>query len=93
MKPRPPRLGGRSLGLLILAIVVAGVAGSAASFYLAGTFPPGPVRDFFFKSLDFGIRQLNAELGFVSATFGLSLAISTFTVVLIALAVYLWYKL
>ncbi len=92
MKTRSPRFGGRSIGLLILAILVAGIMGSVVSHFLAGAFPEGPVRDFFFKSLDIGIPTFVVNLGFVTLTFGLSFAISTFAVLLLALAVYFWYK-
>lgn len=89
---RGPRAGGRSVGLLVLAVIVAGVTGSVVSHFLAGVFPPGPVRDFFFKSLPFGIPTVSASLGFAAVTFGLSVSVTTVAVLLIILAFYLWYK-
>lgn len=91
MNPRV-RAGGRSVGLLVLAIVVAGVLGSVISHFVAGAFPDGPVRDFFFKSLSVGIPTLTVNLGFASFTFGLSLSVTTAAILLIVLAIYLWYK-
>lgn len=92
MRNRSARLGSRSVGLLILAVAIAGVVGSAVSHFLAGLFPQGPVRDFFFKSLDIGIPAFTASLGFVTLTFGLSFAVTAFAAILVGLAVYLWFK-
>ncbi|MCL6466201.1 MAG: DUF4321 domain-containing protein [candidate division WOR-3 bacterium] len=92
MKSRGVRSGGRSIGLLILAIVVAGIAGSILSYFLSGLFPPGPVRDFFFKSMQIGVPTFTLNLGFATLTFGLSFAVTTFAVLLLILAVYLWYR-
>jgi hypothetical protein len=92
MKNRPVRAGGRSVGLLLLAVVVAGVAGSVLSHFLAGLFPAGPVRDFFFKAVQVGVPTATVNLGFATLTFGLAFAVTTLAVILVALAVYLWYR-
>jgi hypothetical protein len=92
MNSRPLRAGGRSVGLLVLAVIIAGVVGSVTSFFMAGVFPHGPVRDFFFKSLSIGIPTFTVNLGFVMFTLGLSFSVTTVAVILVALAVYLWYK-
>ncbi len=92
MRNRRTQTGGRSLGLLLLAVLVAGIAGSTISYFLAGVFPAGPVRDFFFKSVDVGVPVFTVSLGFARLTFGLSFSITTFTVALIVLGTYLWYK-
>jgi hypothetical protein len=92
MSSRPLRAGGRSVGLLVLAVVIAGIVGSVVSYFMAGVFPRGPVRDFFFKSLAIGIPNFTLNLGFATLTFGLSFAVTTVAVLLVALAVYLWYK-
>jgi hypothetical protein len=84
--------GGRSIGLLVLAVIIAGVTGSVVSYFMAGAFPAGPVRDFFFKSLQFGVPTLALNLGFATLTIGFSLSVTTVAVLLVALAVYLWYK-
>lgn len=93
MKTRAPRTGGRSVGLLVLAVIVAGIIGSVVSFFVAGAFPAGPVRDFFFLSRDIGIPTFTVNLGFVVFTLGLTFSVAAFTVIFITLAVYLWYKL
>ncbi len=92
MRARPPTAGGRSIGLLVIAVLVAGVSGSVVSYFLAGLFPFGPVRDFFFKSVAIGVPTLTVNLGFASFTVGLCLSVSTVVVLLVGLAVYLWYK-
>jgi len=86
------RAGGRSIGLLVLAIIIAGIVGSVISHFLSGVFPPGPVRDFFFKSLEVGIPTFTVSLGFATFTLGLSFAVTTVAVLSVVLAVYLWYK-
>jgi hypothetical protein len=92
MRNRTIRAGGRSIGLLIVAIVIAGIAGSVLSHFLAGLFPSGPVRDFFFKSVQVGVPTFVLDLGFATLTFGLSFAITSFVVLLLILGVYLWYR-
>jgi hypothetical protein len=86
------RAGGRSVGLLVLAVIVAGVSGSVVSYFLAGAFPAGPVHDFFFKSLPVGVPTMVLQLGFATLTFGFSVSVTTVAVLLAALAIYLWYK-
>ena len=91
MKNRPP-VGGRSVGLLVLGVLIAGVAGSVLSYFMAGLFPAGPVRDFFFKALPVGIPTFTTNLGFAAFTLGLSFSVTTAAVLLVGLAIYLWYK-
>jgi hypothetical protein len=83
---------GRSIGLLVITIVVAAVSGSVISFFLSGIFPAGPVKDFFFKALEFGVRTVVLNLGFATLSFGLSFAITFFTIMLVLLGIYLWYR-
>ncbi len=92
MRHRTIRAGGRSIGLLVLAIIIAGITGSIISYFLAGLFPQGPVRDFFFKSVQLGVPTFTLNLGFATITFGLSFAITTFAVLLIVFAIYLWVR-
>ncbi len=92
MKSRGTRTGGRSIGLLVIALVVAGIAGCILSYFLSGLFPAGPVRDFFFKSVQVGVPTFTLNLGFASITFGISFAVTTFVVVLLILAIYLWFR-
>ncbi|MFO7675616.1 MAG: hypothetical protein R6X12_04820 [bacterium] len=93
MRPRGTRTGGRSVTLLVLAVLIAGVLGSVVSHFMAGVFPTGPVRDFFFSGLSIGVPAFSVNLGFLVLTFGLTFSITTFVVILVGLAVYLWYKL
>ena len=93
MRNPPPRTGGRSVGLLVLALAIAGVLGSVVSHFMAGVFPAGPVRNFFFSALNIGVPQFSVDLGFRAFTFGLTFSITAFVVILVGLALYLWYKL
>ena len=92
LNSRPLHAGGRSVGLLVLAVLLAGIVGSVVSHFMSEVFPHGPVRDFFFSSLDIGIPAFTLNLGFATLTFGLSFAVTTVAVLLVILAVYLWYK-
>jgi hypothetical protein len=75
--------------MILLALLTGGVFGSELSYFLGGLFPDGPVRNFFFQRLDIGIPATALKLGFINLTFGLSFAITTFTVLLIILFVWL----
>lgn len=92
MRSLTPRAGGRSIGLLVLAVVVAGVLGSALSYVLSSVFPEGPVRNFFFAAKPVGLGPFELDLAFIKLTLGLALSVNVLAVVLIALAVYIWYK-
>jgi hypothetical protein len=92
MRTRAPAAGGRSVGLLLLAVLIAGISGSVVSYFLSGLFPVGPVRDFFFKALPIGVPTFTVNLGFAAFTLGISLSVTTVAVFLVALAIYLWYK-
>ena len=92
MKSRTLGVRHRPVRLLVLMIVVAGVVGSVLSHFLAGAFPSGPVRDFFFKALSVGVPAFSVNLGFLVFTFGVAFSISTFAVILVGLAIYLWFK-
>lgn len=79
----------RTPGMILLALVTGGVFGSVLSYFLGGLFPSGPVRSFFFQRLDIGIPATALKLGFMTITLGFSLALTTFTVLLIVLLVWL----
>ena len=42
----------RNVGITILVIILGAIIGSVLSHFLSGLFPAGPVKDFFFKALD-----------------------------------------
>jgi len=79
----------RTPGMILLAVLAGGVFGSVLSYFLKSLFPSGPVRQFFFDHVDFGIPASAIKLGFITLTFGLNFAITSFTVLLIALLVFL----
>lgn len=79
----------RSIGLIIFIVVVSAVLGSALSYVLSGVFPSGPVSNLFFKVLEFGIKPLTLNLGFMTLTFGIMLSITGLTVLFVILALIL----
>jgi len=79
----------RSIGLIILIIVVSAVLGSGLSYILAKVFPSGPVSNLFFKVLEFGIPQFTLNLGFITFVFGISLSITGLTILFVILALIL----
>ncbi|MCX8015031.1 MAG: DUF4321 domain-containing protein [candidate division WOR-3 bacterium] len=83
----------RSVGKIVLIIVVVAVIGAVLSYGLAGLFPSGPVYNLFFKVFSIGIKEFTLNLGFLSLTFGLSLSITGLTVLFIILALILLNKL
>ena len=92
MRSLTPRAGGRSIGLLVLAVVVAGVIGSALSYVLSSVFPEGPVRNFFFSARSVALGPLELDLAFIKLTLAVALSVNVLAIVLVALAIYLWYK-
>jgi|UniRef100_A0A7C6AA23 hypothetical protein len=83
----------RNIGIIILSIVIGAIIGSVLSHFLSGLFPAGPVKDFFFKPLKIGIPQLTLNLQFLVLSFGFTLGISIFTVIVVILALYLLHRL
>ncbi|MEO0099010.1 MAG: hypothetical protein ABIK99_06670 [candidate division WOR-3 bacterium] len=83
----------RGIGFIILLIITGGILGSAFSQYLSTLFPPGPVRDFFFKAIRFGLENLNLNLGFLHLAFGFTFNITAFTALFVFFLLYLNIKL
>jgi hypothetical protein len=92
MRSLTPRAGGRSIGLLVLAVLIAGVLGSALSYILSSVFPVGPVREFFFAAKPVAVGPFDLDLVFIRLTLGVALSVNVLAIVLVALAVYVWYK-
>jgi hypothetical protein len=78
---------------IILGIIVGGIIGSALSYLLAGAFPQGPVKNFFFSALKIGFSTVKVNLGFFSFSFGLTLNITLLTIIFIFVVMYLLHKL
>ena len=83
----------RRTGVILLAIVIGGIVGSGLSFLLGNIFPPGPVRDFFFKTLKVGFSDLAINLGFIGFQLGLFIHVSIMTIVAVFVTIYLLYRL
>jgi len=83
----------RKLGKVISGIVIGGIIGSALSYLLAGLFPRGPVKNFFFSALKVGFSTVQVNLGFFSFSLGLSINVTLLAIIFIFLTIYLLYKL
>lgn len=83
----------RSVGIIIVMIIVSAVVGSALSHILSSIFPTGPVYNLLCKVFPFGIPQFMLNLGFLTLSFGITLSISGLTVLFIILAIILLYRL
>lgn len=82
----------RSVGMVILFIVVSALIGSVLSYILAGVFPSGPVHNFMFKIFSLGIPQFTLDVGFLTFTLGFTLSITGLTIVCVILAIVLMFK-
>jgi hypothetical protein len=83
----------RRLKTITLGIIIGGVIGSALSYLLAGAFPKGPVKNFFFSALKVGFSPVQVNLGFFTFSLGLTINITLLTVIFIFLTMYLLHKL
>lgn len=83
----------RGVGFIIFLIIIGGILGSAFSQYLSKLFPEGPVRNFFFQSIKFGLENLNLNFGFLHLTFAFTFKITAFTALFIFFLLYFIMKL
>ncbi len=78
---------------VIFGIILGGVIGSALSFFLAGLFPRGPVKNLLFSALKIGFSTVRVNLGFFAFSLGLSINITLITIIFIFLVMYLLHKI
>lgn len=83
----------RRLSKVITGIIIGGILGSALSYLLAGLFPKGPVKNFFFSALKVGFSTAEVNLGFFNFSLGLSINVTLLAVIFIFLTMYILYKL
>jgi hypothetical protein len=83
----------RSIGMVVLMIIVGAIVGSGLAYALSGIFPSGPVHKLLFQVFQIGVPQFTTNLGFITFTFGINLAITGLTVLFIILAVIILYRL
>ncbi len=83
----------RRLPKVITGIIIGGILGSALSYLLAGLFPKGPVKNFFFSALKVGFSTAEVNLGFFNFSLGLSINVTLLAVIFIFLTMYILYKL
>ncbi|OPX17453.1 hypothetical protein BXT86_06415 [candidate division WOR-3 bacterium 4484_100] len=82
----------RRLKTIILGVILGGIIGSALSFFLAGLFPRGPVKNLLFSALKVGFSTAKVNLGFFTFSIGLSINITLITIIFIFLVMYLLHK-
>jgi len=83
----------RRTGDIILGIIIGGIIGSALSYLLAGAFPRGPVKNFFFSALKVGFSPVEVDPRIFTFSFGLAINITLLTIVFIFVSMYLLHKL
>ncbi len=83
----------RGIGLIIILILTGGILGSGLSQYLARLFPEGPVKNFFFQALKFGLENLRLNLGFLHLVFGFTFNLTAFSAIFTLFLLYLFMKL
>ncbi len=83
----------KSIGLVILLIIIGGILGAAFSQYLSGLFPEGPVKNFFFKAIEFGLKNATFNLGFLTFALSFTFNITAFTALFTVLLLYIIMKL
>ena len=83
----------RSLGILILFLLLGATIGSALGKIIAFILPDGVVKQFFMRSATIGFDPVTINLGFISFTVGFEFILNVIGVVGIAFAAYLlrWY--
>ncbi len=83
----------RSLGILILFLLLGAIIGSALGKIIAFILPDGVVKQFFMRSATIGFDPVTINLGFISFTVGFEFILNVIGVVGIAFAAYLlrWY--
>jgi hypothetical protein len=82
----------RGVGMVILMFVVAAIIGSGLAYVMANIFPTGPVHTLLFQVFSIGVPTFAVNLGFLTITFGISLAITGLTVLLMVLVLVLLFR-
>jgi len=82
-----------SIGWVLLAIVLGALMGSALGEVIGLIMPVGVVRDFFLRSVSFGIEPTLINLVVVNFTFGFTFNLNIIGIIGIIIAAYIfrWY--
>ncbi len=83
----------RSFHWVLFAILVGMLIGSAVGEVLSLILPDGVVKEFFLRSVSFGLTPFTIDLVLITLTFGLTLTLNIVGVIGIIIAVYIlrWY--
>jgi hypothetical protein len=83
----------RSFHWVFFAILVGMLIGSAVGEVLSLVLPDGVVKEFFLRSVSFGLSPFTIDLVLITLTFGLTLTLNIVGVIGIIIAVYIlrWY--
>jgi hypothetical protein len=79
----------RSLGFILLIIVLGALLGSALGEVLAMVLPQGVVKEFFLRSATFGFGPATLNLVIITLTLGFTLKLNIIGVLGVALVAYL----
>ena len=78
----------KSLGWILLIIIVGALLGSALGEVLGLVLPQGVVRDFFLRSAEFGFGPALVNLAVLTFTIGFSIKLNIIGILGIAMAAY-----
>lgn len=79
--------------LLTWALITGIVAGDLLGFILSRTLPDSPVKELVLHKTHIGFSPFTLDLIVLKFTLGFSLSFNIFTVILIIIALYIYYKL
>lgn len=70
----------RSIGIIVLTLILGAALGAVMGDVLALTFPEGVVKQFFLQSVSWGISPVTVDMIVINVTFGLRLKFSVVSI-------------
>jgi len=83
----------KSYSLLTWGLIAGIITGDILGFILSKSLPDSPVKELVLHKTHIGISPFSLDLIVFKLTFGLSVSFNIFTIVLIIIALYIFYKL